>query len=255
MERVELFRGIMTILKDMVDEVTLDFDDNGLQFVTMDRMHISLTQGRLDAGLFCTFRCQKHLSLCVSVAELIKILSCGNDGDMMRLTYKQNPVSQDSDAGTLVIQLFGSIKGKFVLGTLASGSSAPDLQLPSLESFDLDLQLCAADLNQVCKNLKSFGDFASLRMKDNFLVVSTTGTKTQKASFSVPTLGPIAAEYEGMFNLENLGRILKSASLKSIKPTMRLLLCREMPLCALFSIGESPQSSSMLTFFLAPRVD
>lgn len=249
-DQIDLFKGIMTILKDMVEEVTIQFVPDGIHFLTMDTMHILLVQCTLNTELFSTYRCPPEtLALCISVPEMVKILSCGSDTDSMRLTYKHD---QETDDGTLVVNLYGKIRGKFVVGTLCSEDGAPDFELPLPSSYDFKLGVVSSDLMTACKNLKNFGEFSDWTIQNGEFRLSTKGTRTQRATFNIPSSDlDNQVTFDASFNLEHLGRILRSSSLRSANSTLRLHLTREMPLCAVFTIGNA----SNLIFYLAPRMD
>merc|ERR1712107_903830 len=72
---------VLESLKDLLNESTWDCSDIGIQLQAMDNSHVSLVSVNLRADGFDKFRCDRTLSMGMSLTSMSKILRCAaNDG-------------------------------------------------------------------------------------------------------------------------------------------------------------------------------
>jgi proliferating cell nuclear antigen len=71
-----LLKKLCDGLKDLVTEVNLDVSSTGIQCQAMDSSHVCLVATQLRADGFDHFRCDRNLTLGVSIPNLAKVLKC-----------------------------------------------------------------------------------------------------------------------------------------------------------------------------------
>ena len=71
-----LLKKVLESLKDLLKEATWDCSDSGIQLQAMDNSHVSLVSVNLRADGFDKFRCDRQLSMGMSLESMAKILRC-----------------------------------------------------------------------------------------------------------------------------------------------------------------------------------
>ena len=69
-----LLKKVLESLKDLLKEATWDCSDSGIQLQAMDNSHVSLVSVNLRADGFDKFRCDRQLSMGMSLDSMAKIL-------------------------------------------------------------------------------------------------------------------------------------------------------------------------------------
>ena len=75
-----LLKKLCDGLKDLVTEVNLDVSSTGITCQAMDSSHVCLVATHLRADGFDHFRCDRNLTLGVSIPNLAKVLKCAGEG-------------------------------------------------------------------------------------------------------------------------------------------------------------------------------
>lgn len=76
-----LLRKIVDSIKELVTDVNLDVSPSGISIQAMDSSHVALVQLKLDRDGFAEYRCDKCVTLGLSITNLGKVLRLvtGND--------------------------------------------------------------------------------------------------------------------------------------------------------------------------------
>jgi len=89
-----LFKKLIDIIKDLVTDVNFDISETGISLQALDSSHVSLVSLNLSAEGFEEYRCDKSMTLGVSIANLSKIMKCGtNDESITLSTEEEEPSS------------------------------------------------------------------------------------------------------------------------------------------------------------------
>merc|ERR1712060_662864 len=78
-----LLKKVLESLKDLLNEATWDCSDSGIQLQAMDNSHVSLVSVNLRADGFDKFRCDRQLSMGMSLESMAKILRCAANDDII----------------------------------------------------------------------------------------------------------------------------------------------------------------------------
>lgn len=116
-----LLKKIIDAVRELVTDANLDCSESGISMQAMDSSHVSLCALMIRSDGFDHYRCDRSLSLGLSMANIAKILKCAGNKDTVTLK------TEDS-ADTLTI-MFES-EGKPLLSQrVCSRCSAPELSL------------------------------------------------------------------------------------------------------------------------------
>ena len=77
------FRTMIEALKDILNDVNIIFDSNGMKILAMDSTHVALVHMKLHANKFERFYCPKQKVCGVSVMRLFKLLKTMTPNDTL----------------------------------------------------------------------------------------------------------------------------------------------------------------------------
>jgi proliferating cell nuclear antigen len=80
-----ILKKIVEAVKDLVKSVNFDANSSGLSMQAMDSSHVALVSFQLDESGFATYRCDRNITLGLSIENLSKILKCAANDDIITL--------------------------------------------------------------------------------------------------------------------------------------------------------------------------
>lgn len=83
--RSDLLKKIIEAVRDLVTDANLDCTDSGVSMQAMDSSHVSLCALMIRYEGFNHYRCDRSLSLGLSMANISKILKCAGNEDTVTL--------------------------------------------------------------------------------------------------------------------------------------------------------------------------
>eukprot|EP00798_Chlamydomonas_sp_ICE-L_P017547 gene17547-23871_t len=246
-----LLKKLVDALKELVTEVNWDVSPEGISMQAMDSSHVCLTAFKLDADGFDHFRCDRNLSLGVSMVNLAKILKCAGNDDVV--TMRAN------DDGDTLSLMFESGKQDRV--------SDFDLKLMSIESDQLGIpdqdhsaecRMPSAEYTRICRDLASIGDTVLLSATKEGIKFSTAGdigtanitlrhattADKEEDNITINLNEPVALT----FALRYLNNFSKAAPLSS---HVKLSLTKDLPIVVEYPI----ENMGYVKYFLAPKIE
>ena len=76
-----ILKQIVQAIKELVTEVNIDVSPDGLHIQAMDSSHVALVNLRLNKSGFEFYRCEKPMTLGLSVTNLCKVMKLVNNHD------------------------------------------------------------------------------------------------------------------------------------------------------------------------------
>ena len=86
-----LIKKLIDAIKDLVSDINLDISAIGISLQAMDSSHVALVTLNLSAEGFEEYRCDKSMTLGVSISNLAKVLRCGGNEDSLTLSCEEDP--------------------------------------------------------------------------------------------------------------------------------------------------------------------
>ena len=86
-----LLKKLIESIKDLVTDINLDITSTGISLQAMDSSHVALVTLNLSSDGFEEYRCDKQMTLGVSVTNLSKIMKCGGNDDSITLSAEEDP--------------------------------------------------------------------------------------------------------------------------------------------------------------------
>jgi len=74
-------RNLIDNLKDVLTDINMIFDEEGMKIMTMDGTRTSLIHVKLDANRFETYKCKKKLVIGVNMTSLFRLVKVVENND------------------------------------------------------------------------------------------------------------------------------------------------------------------------------
>lgn len=227
---VGLWRSLFEVVKEFIDEIVLEATPRGIQLESFDKMSVALLNLHLKPNMFKHYEVSNSespmvpLEIKLNVVELLRVIKCGSDMDLIRFSIKEN------DKDTLIINIAGATKSRFALACLDY------VDVNRVEAMDLDIydhheRMSVSEFTHVVKNLRGFGDAVSIDLCQDksgtasLCVLSTTGEGIRKAEFSIELENAKDQDCKACLSNEYLAKVAKMLSLS--KDTFMLHLDSE----------------------------
>ena len=230
-------RAIAEAIHDLVHEVNIYVDSDGLSIQAMDTSHICLITVNLSSQDFDVYECDENMTLGVNVSSLIKSLKCAGPDDRVKLSCTSEDalhlefVSDEARAADFELKLMTIEAERF--------------EIPPVDS-PIRFTMAAPTLARAIKDLSTLGDTLLLSMTKDDVTLTCEGD-IGRATIS---FGSVCDEVKlrHRFSLKHFVSIAKAAVLTD---DVTLELVADMPIGIEYAIT----SRSSVKFHLAPKMD
>jgi len=238
-------------VKDLVTEANFDCNTQGFQLQAMDSSHVSLVSMQLRSDGFDHFRCDRNMSMGMSLANLAKILKCAGKDDILTMKAQDEPDT--------VCFMFESPKddrvSDFELKLMDIDSE--HLGIPDTE-YAATISMPTGEYQRICRDLSSIGDTVVISATKDGVKFSTSGdigtanitvrqnTTADKAEdqTKIDLKEPVSLT----FALRYLNSFAKATGLAS---HVVLRMTRDLPIMVEYPIADLGH----LSFYLAPKIE
>ena len=234
LENPGLLSRVVEIISELVTEVRIKVDENGLGITAMDPANVSMVRFVLPKSSFSAFETDKEV-LGVNLENLKRILKRSSPGSSLVLESRGN---------VLNIQIHDRIKRNFNLSLIDIESEEKDM--PNLE-FSSMIELNSTDFVDSIEDCMVVGDACSFVVRDGKFIIEARGLNSAMSEFSGDEAKIQAENCKSRYSLEYLQKFVKGAKLSD---RTLLKFADDHPLKI-----DIKNSFMELSFLLAPRVE
>mmetsp|Transcript_32345 Transcript_32345/g.52272 ORF Transcript_32345/g.52272 Transcript_32345/m.52272 type:complete len:264 (-) Transcript_32345:143-934(-) len=246
-----LLKKILEAMKELITDTNIDCTNSGMSLQAMDQSHVSLVNLLLKMEGFDHYRCDRNISLGLSLVNLSKILKCAGNDDVITMKCE--------DSGDTIQFVFESNDDKvsnFELKLMDIDSE--QLGIPDTK-YHAIVKMPSTEFQKICKDLTSFGDSVNISVTKEGVKFSATGDigtgnimcrkndssdKKEEERVEVEMQEPVSLN----FALRYLNNFCKATSLS---PSVLLNLSADVPLCVEYKINDM----GYIRYYLAPKID
>lgn len=247
----QIFRKTLEALKEIVEEVNIEFNDDGLYVQAMDSSHCSLVSLNFENQGFDTYRCGEKTTIGLNLAALLKIIKCGDSNDQLH-------IEKDPNEALLKIKFESSDGGRrqeFSLNLITLEDES--LNIPESEP-EAKVEMTCGCFQKICRDMAQFGETIKIKVNEDNIIFQVVGTSTQavtsfgsnSAANSDDSVSISCTEsLELSFNIKFLNTFAKAAP---VAEKVTLSLSEKSPLLVTFDL---PDDIGSIKYYLAPKVD
>ncbi|BGP55080.1 hypothetical protein JCM8202_004339 [Rhodotorula sphaerocarpa] len=168
LEQAELLKKVLDAVKELVTDANFDCSDEGIKLQAMDNSHVALVSLNLAKSGFTEYRCDRDMSLGMSLTSLQKIVKCAGNNDMVTLR---------ADESLDVLALLFEAKKQDRVGEYEMklmDIDAEHLGIPDTV-YDAEIDLSSAEFARIIRDLKELGESVKIEVSKEGVRFSADG--------------------------------------------------------------------------------
>lgn len=231
----QIIKSCFESISNIVAEITLIFDSEGMRLTALDKSHITFVTLELQAGLFDTYNCDKPEKVTIDADKFYEILKKCKTNDILMLSV---------DEGDFIITFQGDAVRRFKLHLI---DIEYEPQTPPIIEYNVNIMVPSGMVQSALKDMTLFNENLQFLIDEDYFKIISTGD-----------LGDVNIDYlhgehitevvRASYTIKKLDDIFRAS--KFSKECM-ISLGDAMPLTVTF---ELPTRDGRLSFMLAPRI-
>jgi len=244
------FKTLFEVLKEILHDVNLQFDKDGMKIMTVDGSHVALVHLKLHASKFEEYKCDNPVQFGVNMNNLFKLLKVSNNQDTIVFTIPT------SDASELVIHLENNErKTRTTFRLKLMDVDTEVLNMPDIE-FDSIITLPSTYFQRLCKDMSNISELITIQSIQQKLVLSCKGDFASQETTIDDSTTDASIEFqsrtreivEGTYMLKYMNLFNKASNISN---TLEMYMRRDYPLIMKYNVANLGE----LRFCLAPKVE
>lgn len=235
LENPKLFSDIISIISELVTEVKIKVNSDGLALTAVDPANVAMVHFKMPSDLFSEYQLDKPEVLGLNLDNLKAVLRRCKPGSSLTLEKHEN---------TLKLGIHDRIKRDFALALIDLDSE--EKEMPNWE-FNSVVKLNADSLVEVLEDCSIVSDACTFIAEPSKFRVEAYGLHSAKAEFSSDEAEIHSANSMARFSLEYMNKFSKGAKISN---RAQLSFSDNHPLRLDFMTGNVT-----LSFVLAPRIE
>jgi len=246
-----LIKKVIEAIKDLVTDANFDCNSNGVSLQAMDSSHVSLVALLLRSEGFEPYRCDRNLSLGISISSMSKILKCSGNDDIITLKADDN-----GDSITFIFESPNNDRvSDYELKLMDIDSE--HLGIPETQ-YDAIVKMPSAEFQRICRDLAVLGDSVTISCSKegvkfsangeigsgNIMLKQNASVDKEDESVVIELQSPVTLT----FALRYLNFFTKATPLSN---SVSLSFSNDVPLLVEYKIADI----GYLKFYLAPKID
>lgn len=232
------FKTIFEVLKDVLNDVNVIFNREGIRILTLDTARAALIDLTLNADNFEEYSCDDEISAGVNMANMFKLLKTIGNNDTLEVR-----VNNTEFMDILIENSEKKSKTAFKLKLLDINDDR--IEVPNV-NIEVVTVMASVDFQRICRDMGNLSTDVSISRNGKFLKISCEGDFANQDT--VIECSDESIETNGMYSLKYLNVFTKATSMCS---NMRLLQNTENNFLILsYNVANLGQ----LQFYLASKV-
>lgn len=235
-----LLKDPISIMAELVNEVSLKFDQDKLEVIAMDPANVAMVIFRLLSSACIEYSIDEPVTLGINLESFRQILKRAKPADIITLALEENK---------LRIELSGESTRVFHISLL--NLEKQQHKIPEL-NFPATIEASSAVLNDAIEDMDIVADAVLFTAESNKFSIEAAGN-TSKAKIELPKNDELKIQMakegklKSKYSIEYLKKMMKASKLT---PTSLLSFSQDYPLKLQYKILDKLD----LEFILAPRV-
>ncbi|AGA16200.1 pcna protein [Thysanoplusia orichalcea nucleopolyhedrovirus] len=236
-------KKLVEAFKELLPHATFDCDNQGVSMQAMDGSHVALVSLQLHAAGFENYRCDRNVSLNVSINSLSKIVKCAND--------RSSILMKSQDESDVMAFVFNNDNRTCTYTLKLMCIDVEHLGIPNSD-YDCVINMSSAEFAQICRDITQFDQdvIVSCSKKGlQFRANGDIGSADVRLNANSENVSVLEARQTTThtFAGKYLCHFAKAAPLSS---AVTLYMSEDLPLKVEYCI----QDLGTLAYFLAPKI-
>ncbi|KAL9934163.1 hypothetical protein V8E36_007245 [Tilletia maclaganii] len=168
LSEAQLLKKVLDSVKDLITDANFDCNDDGIRLQAMDNSHVALTAIELRAEGFQPYRCDRPMSIGVSLANLTKVVKTGGNDDTLT-------IRKDDDGDALNL-MFEASKSDRVLEyeLMLMDIDSEHLGIPDTQ-YDAVIRMSSSEFTRIVRDLGSLSESVAIDVSKEGVTFAANG--------------------------------------------------------------------------------
>jgi proliferating cell nuclear antigen len=234
LDNPKAFSEVIAIISDLVTEVKIRFNEEGMSIVAIDPANVAMVNFRVRKENFSEY----------SAGNEVLGINLDNFKAILRRAKNASTLIMENTDSMLNIEVLDRVKRNFSLALIEVDTE--DKEPPKLE-FLTQVQMAPSDLVDSIEDCLIVSDSCSFSATPEKFVIEASGLNSARSEFSTDEVKLISGESHSRYSLEYLQKFVKASK---IADQVFVNFSSDTP-CKI----EFKNNSLELAFVLAPRVE
>lgn len=236
------FKLVIDALKEILVDVNLEFDEQGMRIVAIDNKHVVLVHLKLDATRFERYFCERKMYVGINILKLHMLIKTISNNDVLTLFVEKD---DSNSLGILIENPEKHIRTTYKLNMM--DIEVVNVNIPPAD-FQTVITMPSVHFQKIIRDAHNLSDYIEFRNVGNSLCLKCKGDFASQETIlgTDKTLGLNIAKsgqksheiVQGVFSLKYLSTFTKCTNLCSV---VEIFLKNDFPLILKYnvaSIGE-----------------
>jgi len=245
-------KSVIDAMKEILMDVNLVFDENGMKIVALDNTHIVLIHLKLHADKFESYYCMKKLYVGINMLKFHMLIKTIQNGDILSLFIHKN---DPNILGITIENNEKNVKTTYKLSML--DIDVVNVDIPPAD-FNTIITMPSAYLQKIIRDMHNLAEYMEIKNINDKLILNCQGEfccqetvlgteKSQNINMKKNNEN-VKEIVQGVFSLKYLSIFTKCTNLCS---TVEIYLKNSYPIILQYSIA----SMGTVRLCLAPKND
>ncbi|KAI5480477.1 proliferating cell nuclear antigen (pcna) [Pseudohyphozyma bogoriensis] len=179
LQQAETLKKVLDAVKELVTDANFDCSDEGIKLQAMDNSHVALVSLQLNSSGFQDYRCDRNMSLGMSLTSLQKIIKSASNDDTVTL--------RADESHDVLGLLFESKKDRVAEYEMKlMDIDQEHLGIPDTV-YDAEITLPASEFARIIRDLKELGESVKIEVTKDGVRFSAEGDVASASVTLKPT--------------------------------------------------------------------
>jgi proliferating cell nuclear antigen len=230
-------KSVIDAMKEILMDVNLEFDENGMKIVALDNTHIVLIHLKLQADKFESYYCMKKLYVGINMLKFHMLIKTIQNGDILSLfIHKDDP----NILGITIENNEKNVKTTYKLSML--DIDVVNVDIPPAD-FNTIITMPSAYLQKIIRDMHNLAEYIEIKNIGGKLILSCQGEfccqetvlATETQNIQIKNNENTQEIIQGIFSLKYLSIFTKCTNLCS---TVEIYLKNSYPIILQYSIAS-----------------
>ena len=230
-------KSVIDAMKEILMDVNLEFDENGMKIVALDNTHIVLIHLKLHADKFESYYCLKKLYVGINMLKFHMLIKTIQNGDVLSLfIHKDDP----NILGITIENNEKNVKTTYKLSML--DIDVVNVDIPPAD-FNTIITMPSAYLQKIIRDMHNLAEYIEIKNIGGKLILSCQGEfccqetvlATETQNIQIKNNDNTQEIIQGIFSLKYLSIFTKCTNLCS---TVEIYLKNSYPIILQYSIAS-----------------
>lgn len=250
-ESVTFFIQLFNTTKGIVDEINLDFTNEGIEYQAIDSSHVSLVSLKIPKISFLSYQIQKRFNIGINLASILLILKCADSEDNIKFKY-----ADGDDKMSIIFSKTFADSDEFTSFDLKLIEINQEVLAINDQKPVSEIRMSSKKFAKICSDFQSFSDTMKIVIQGGEKPKVNLTCEGDKANGNKKLIHKDADmeirssvdEFVAAFSLRHLNLFAKA---HIISPIVVIQFNVNAPVILIYPLPNNGK----LSFFLAPKTD